>query len=546
MLAMSREPETIWPWLARLLAGVAEWGAYSVFLAGARRLPLSERLVWLCVAVAAAFQAFGVSLEHVAQLLQSTPDPLTQTITALVAAAISVISISQSASNALPWASRSAQGLLDIVLIGASAFLISTAHPFQVVTVARITARDLSTVMTDSLLLIALSWVVLSNPRFVRLTRGYLALSFICHLSGLAMLGIAEYGRWRAITPVIVEPFDTLHWGILALGTSMYHREPLIAHDPSATPRQRLSDVTTPLPWISAMVVLATSTLVGRSLKEPLMVLAVTSGIREIVTFINRRIQRERIEQAVVNERRELVYVQQATQQQIDGLARLIHDQAAPINGLWYLQGELARASAPHLSSRFAEHLEHLQTLADHLRAVLKAQPRPAVLRRCRVDVLPIISAAIDSARERAGLGAVQVMPSIAARDTLVLGDQTAVRRILDNLLTNALDATPRQGIVVIEVWDDRAYPNFLTITVRDSGHGLSAEEQARIFEPGSVVRGPGLGLGLSIVRDLTTQMDGACGVSSNPGVGSAFWVRLPCLDAATHTRSPTPPGHTE
>src|SRR5262249_42895388 len=109
----------------------------------------------------------------------------------------------------------------------------------------------------------------------------------------------------------------------------------------------------------------------------------------------------------------------------------------------------------------------------------------------------------------------------------IALGDAVAIRRVLDNLIMNAIAASSSGGDVVIHVL--REHPKTITIRVIDPGPGLSPEQQARIFEP--LVRfrgGSGLGLGLAIVRELIQAMNGECGVISRLGFGSTFWIRLP------------------
>jgi anti-sigma regulatory factor (Ser/Thr protein kinase) len=105
------------------------------------------------------------------------------------------------------------------------------------------------------------------------------------------------------------------------------------------------------------------------------------------------------------------------------------------------------------------------------------------------------------------------------------------LRQVLLNYLNNALKFTER-GDVTLRVrgqaQPDRGY--LLRIEVQDTGIGLDAQQQARLFQPftqadGNVARRwGGTGLGLAICRRLATLMDGEVGVTSTPGRGSTFW----------------------
>jgi PAS domain S-box-containing protein len=123
-----------------------------------------------------------------------------------------------------------------------------------------------------------------------------------------------------------------------------------------------------------------------------------------------------------------------------------------------------------------------------------------------------------------------------------VLLDEIRVRQVLFNLIGNAVKFTDRGGII-LEV---RAQPAeapagaprgawcALTFTVRDTGPGISPDEQERIFDAFEQVRRPGdvdregAGLGLTITRRLVALMGGTLTLASTPGQGSAFTVFLP------------------
>lgn len=114
--------------------------------------------------------------------------------------------------------------------------------------------------------------------------------------------------------------------------------------------------------------------------------------------------------------------------------------------------------------------------------------------------------------------------------------DRLKVKEILQNLISNALKFT-RHGEVAVTI--DQDGPN-LRVAVRDTGEGIPVEAQARIFDmfervedPTRAQRPSGVGLGLHIVRSLVALMGGRVDVTSEPGKGSCFTVRLPLARSA-------------
>ena len=113
----------------------------------------------------------------------------------------------------------------------------------------------------------------------------------------------------------------------------------------------------------------------------------------------------------------------------------------------------------------------------------------------------------------------------------IVQGDPVRVRQILANFVTNALKFTER-GDVRIHAAAGNA--DRVRLSVADTGPGLDAATQARLFRPFSQAddsttrRYGGTGLGLSICRELAQLMGGEVGVRSTLGGGSTFWAELP------------------
>jgi protein-histidine pros-kinase len=114
-------------------------------------------------------------------------------------------------------------------------------------------------------------------------------------------------------------------------------------------------------------------------------------------------------------------------------------------------------------------------------------------------------------------------------------GDAGLIRQVLGKLVGNAIKFTQAGRIDVEVVWRPAEdAEGLLRLAVRDTGVGISAEAQARLFAPffqvdnSTTRRHGGAGLGLSIARRLVDAMHGRIGVVSAPGEGACFWFELP------------------
>ncbi|ALM83584.1 ATP-binding protein [Bordetella sp. N] len=118
--------------------------------------------------------------------------------------------------------------------------------------------------------------------------------------------------------------------------------------------------------------------------------------------------------------------------------------------------------------------------------------------------------------------------------DRCLIGDEVRVGQVMANLLNNAVTFTERGSIVLSARRRVRRGVDDMEITVRDSGPGMSAEYQQRLFSPfqqednSTTRRHGGTGLGLSIVKLLLDLMGGTIHISSSPGRGTRATVRIP------------------
>jgi signal transduction histidine kinase/ActR/RegA family two-component response regulator len=124
-----------------------------------------------------------------------------------------------------------------------------------------------------------------------------------------------------------------------------------------------------------------------------------------------------------------------------------------------------------------------------------------------------------------------------------MLGDMLRIRQILNNLIGNAIKFT-EQGCVEVQArmladpaenegaGEGRGHPCVLELSVRDTGIGIAADEQTRVFQPFYQADNPGrlqgTGLGLTIVQSLVRLMNGTLELQSSPGQGSTFSISLP------------------
>ena len=111
------------------------------------------------------------------------------------------------------------------------------------------------------------------------------------------------------------------------------------------------------------------------------------------------------------------------------------------------------------------------------------------------------------------------------------MGDSSQLQQVIINLCINARDAMPQGGTLLVEV--TRRSVELGTISIRDTGTGMSAATKARAFEPffSSKPRTKGTGLGLSIVHSIVSDHQGTIRIDSKEGEGTTFVITLPLID---------------
>jgi signal transduction histidine kinase len=228
-------------------------------------------------------------------------------------------------------------------------------------------------------------------------------------------------------------------------------------------------------------------------------------------------------------------------------IGEISHDLRTPLTAIKGLLVNLIDAAGPdeRSSLEIAEReTDRLIRLVKQLLDFSRWQGGQLKLDRQAVDVGAVAREAVALCEGRAKHRHVALSAEILADLPQVSADADRLQRVILNLLDNAIGFTPAGGEVVLRVeavdQGDKgtggqgerdsfvSLSPCLRVSVRDTGRGMSEEEQARAFEPYYRGDGGGAGLGLTIARAIVEVHGGRMGIESDPGQGSCVWFTLP------------------
>jgi signal transduction histidine kinase/ActR/RegA family two-component response regulator len=145
-------------------------------------------------------------------------------------------------------------------------------------------------------------------------------------------------------------------------------------------------------------------------------------------------------------------------------------------------------------------------------------------LNRILLDVVELTRPSWQSQAKARGI-AIEVDRELEAR-CFVAGNASELREVFTNLVLNAVDAMPDGGTLTLVTRDD---DDRVAVEVRDSGHGMAAETQARCFDPFFTTKAvKGTGLGLSVAYGIVSRHHGTISVESATGAGTTFRLTFP------------------
>ncbi|MEP7056370.1 MAG: diguanylate cyclase [Caldimonas sp.] len=234
---------------------------------------------------------------------------------------------------------------------------------------------------------------------------------------------------------------------------------------------------------------------------------------------------------------------EQAQRRQTDFLAVLAHELRNPLAPIRTAAATLASFQTdepmlPRMQAVIERQVVHLSRLVDDLLDVSRVSTGKLRLVRGPVEMRATIDTAVDACRPAMDMRMQRFDISLPASALTIDGDPVRLAQIVSNLLDNASKYTPDGGEIRLAA---EVVGGSAVITVTDSGIGISAEALPHVFDPfvqdthAIGFNGAGLGIGLTVVRELVEAHGGSVVASSaGSGHGSRFVVTLPLLAGST------------
>ncbi|HWQ69222.1 MAG TPA: HAMP domain-containing sensor histidine kinase [Patescibacteria group bacterium] len=258
----------------------------------------------------------------------------------------------------------------------------------------------------------------------------------------------------------------------------------------------------------------------------------------------------EQLRHEVSQRKLALAELEQTRQQQLElkdqFLSHVSHELRSPLTAIYQFVTILLDGLAGDLGREQREHMEIVLRNANQLRAMIedllettRVQTGKLSIKAQPTSMTDTIDETVSSLRALAGSKGIALSTDVSAHLPPVYADPQRIRQILRNLIENGIKFTPDNGTITIRAGLSDTEHDCIRIAVADTGCGISPEECEKIFERlyqgTSAIEASrkGLGLGLSICRELVSRHGGRIWVESQLGHGSTFFFTLPIFSSA-------------
>ncbi|MGA4726150.1 sensor histidine kinase [Micromonospora taraxaci] len=235
----------------------------------------------------------------------------------------------------------------------------------------------------------------------------------------------------------------------------------------------------------------------------------------------------------IVVGRRAVAPLAEALSRQRRFVADASHELRTPIAHVHTRAQILARRAGTDRADydRLIETTRRLGEIVDELLLSARLAATPAERQPSEpVNLARLAAEAVDCEADRATEQGVQVHLTVPDTPVLVPGVASALRRVVGELLANALTHTPTGGRIDVTVRTSRRDAD---LVVTDSGAGFDPADAKRLFDRfhrGAGAKDRRFGLGLALLREVVTSHGGTISTDSRPGAGATFIVRLPTI----------------
>lgn len=211
-------------------------------------------------------------------------------------------------------------------------------------------------------------------------------------------------------------------------------------------------------------------------------------------------------------------------------LATISHELRTPLTAI-IGYAELMETVKKDYSRQIVLAAEQLLTIVNDILDLSKMEAGKYELVIEAFDLRNAISSSIQMLRVKAEQQGIDIVFNSADTPVFLEGDEKRIRQVIINLLNNAIKFSPAGGKIVFTLWEENRY---LFFSIKDEGIGIEPEDLEKIFEPFYQIgdypgkKEEGTGLGLPLAKQIIEIHQGEILVTSKPGKGSTFTVKLP------------------